>query len=65
MNTDALSEWEASKVFEMLQVFHLCHTTGEKESFMCPQGMRFDVSRSQCVNWSKVPCDEHRWIILY
>ncbi|XP_054272626.1 uncharacterized protein LOC128992906 [Macrosteles quadrilineatus] len=38
------------------QVFHLCHTTGQKESFLCPKGMRFDQRRSQCVHWTKVPC---------
>uniref|UniRef100_R4G5Q1 Putative chitin binding peritrophin-a domain protein n=1 Tax=Rhodnius prolixus TaxID=13249 RepID=R4G5Q1_RHOPR len=38
------------------QVFHLCHQNGNKESFLCPQGLRFDPGKNQCSPWKEVPC---------
>ncbi|XP_014239723.1 uncharacterized protein LOC106661086 [Cimex lectularius] len=38
------------------QVFHLCHVNGSRESFLCPQGMRFNPRSSQCLSWREVPC---------
>ncbi|KAF6212047.1 hypothetical protein GE061_012565 [Apolygus lucorum] len=38
------------------QAFHLCHTDGSKESFLCPHGMRFDPTKKLCHTWTDVPC---------
>ncbi|XP_075226928.1 uncharacterized protein LOC142327612 [Lycorma delicatula] len=38
------------------QVFHLCHMDGQKESFLCPKGMRYNAVKSQCIHWEQVPC---------
>ncbi|CAH0389774.1 unnamed protein product [Bemisia tabaci] len=38
------------------QVFHLCHYDGQKESFLCPVGTRFDAKTSECNPWHMTPC---------
>ncbi|XP_050427115.1 uncharacterized protein LOC126837308 isoform X2 [Adelges cooleyi] len=38
------------------QVFHLCHYNGFKESFVCPEGTRYDATVQECRPWYLTPC---------
>ncbi|XP_022160444.1 uncharacterized protein LOC111026634 isoform X1 [Myzus persicae] len=38
------------------QAFHLCHYNGFKETFVCPQGTRYDPSVQECRFWYTTHC---------
>ncbi|XP_025195420.1 uncharacterized protein LOC112594691 [Melanaphis sacchari] len=42
------------------QVFHLCHYNGFRETFVCPQGTRYDSSLHECRLWYLTPCLDMR-----
>ncbi|XP_022160445.1 uncharacterized protein LOC111026634 isoform X2 [Myzus persicae] len=40
----------------MPKAFHLCHYNGFKETFVCPQGTRYDPSVQECRFWYTTHC---------
>ncbi|XP_025195506.1 uncharacterized protein LOC112594756 [Melanaphis sacchari] len=42
------------------QAFHLCHYNGFKETFICPQGTRYDTSVQECRLWYTTHCLDTR-----
>ncbi|XP_060854234.1 uncharacterized protein LOC132932059 [Rhopalosiphum padi] len=42
------------------QAFHLCHYNGYKETFVCPQGTRYDPSVQECRFWYTTHCLDTR-----
>jgi len=43
-------------IFNIFQAFHLCHYNGFKETFVCPQGTRYDPSVQECRFWYTTHC---------
>ncbi|XP_060876630.1 uncharacterized protein LOC132949658 [Metopolophium dirhodum] len=42
------------------QVFHLCHYNGFRETFVCPQGTRYNPALQECRLWYLTPCLDMR-----